>query len=68
MLPQLHTLRGFLIRNMKEVLGEALVTELDFRPMPPRRKAQREEAAPRRDGIVDPVLSLLYHQSVKKQA
>jgi predicted nucleic acid-binding Zn ribbon protein len=70
---QLNTLRHFLLRNLTEVLGEALVKEIDFRPAPKRRPAQREEVldvprvdGTRVDGIHDPVLGLLYQQSKKK--
>ena len=68
---QLNTLRHFLLRNLREVLGEEMVTEIDFRPMrhtaPERRKPQRAESA-RRDanGIEDPVMALLYRQSQKR--
>jgi len=59
---QLNTLRHFLIRNLAEVLGEPLITEIDFRPMPRRIQPQRAEAA-RPGQIEDPVLDLLYRQS-----
>jgi len=59
---QLNTLRHFLIRNLAEVLGEPLITEIDFRPMPRRMQPQRAEAA-RPGQIEDPVLDLLYRQS-----
>jgi hypothetical protein len=49
-------------------LGEALVTEIDFRPMPRRLAPQRAETArPSADGIQDPVMGLLYRQSKKKE-
>jgi hypothetical protein len=49
------------------LLGEALVTELDFRPMPPRRMPQRSTSArPDAAGIQDPVLEILYRQQQKK--
>jgi hypothetical protein len=64
---QLHALRHFLLRNLADILGEPLVTDLDFRPMPPRRKPQPAVAL-RADGIADPVLALLYQQSKKKHA
>jgi hypothetical protein len=53
---------------MAKVLGEELVIDLDFRPMPPRRLPQRAET-PRRmtEGIKDPVLEMLYRQSQKKE-
>jgi predicted nucleic acid-binding Zn ribbon protein len=65
---QLNTLRHFLLRNLKEVLGADVVKEIDFRPMPPRRKPQRAESARRPDsnGIQDPVMAMLYRQSKKQ--
>jgi predicted nucleic acid-binding Zn ribbon protein len=65
---QLNTLRHFLLGNLKKALGEDLVTELDFRPMPPRRKPQRAESARRIDanGIQDPVMAMLYRQSKRR--
>ena len=59
---QLNTLRHFLIRNLAEILGEPLITEIDFRPMPRRIQPQRAEVA-RPGQIEDPVLDLLYRQS-----
>jgi predicted nucleic acid-binding Zn ribbon protein len=64
---QLHKLRHFLLQNLAEILGEPLVTDLDFRPMLKRRAPQSAETS-RAEGIADPVLSLLYQQSKKKQA
>jgi predicted nucleic acid-binding Zn ribbon protein len=64
---QLNTLRHFLLDNLKEALGEALVTEIDFRPMPPRKKPQRADSArAKADGIEDPVMAMLYRQSKKQ--
>src|ERR1700681_4522809 len=65
---QLNTLRHFLLRNLKETLGEALVRDIDFRPMPVRRKPQRAESARRVDsnGIEDPVMAMLYRESKKR--
>jgi predicted nucleic acid-binding Zn ribbon protein len=63
---QLSTLRHFLLKNLTKALGEPLVTDIDFRPMPPRRKPQRAEAARPAGAIQDPVLHLLYEQSRKK--
>jgi predicted nucleic acid-binding Zn ribbon protein len=64
---QLNTLRHFLLRNLKQALGGDVVKEIDFRPMPPRRKPQRAESARRTDsnGIQDPVMAMLYRQSKK---
>lgn len=59
---QLNTLRHFLIRNLTEILGEPMITEIDFRPMPPRIQPQRAAAA-KPGQIEDPVLDLLYRQS-----
>jgi predicted nucleic acid-binding Zn ribbon protein len=59
---QLNTLQHFLLRNLAEVLGEPLITEIDFRPMPRRIEPQRAAAA-RPGEIEDPVLNLLYRQS-----
>jgi len=64
---QLYALRHFLLRNLADILGEPLVTDLDFRPMLKRRAPQTAET-PRADGIMDPVMSLLYQQSKKRQA
>src|ERR1051326_7427337 len=59
---QLNTLRHFLLRNLHKELGEALVTEIDFRPMPRRLAPQRAETAHPTgtiEGIHDPVLGML---------
>lgn len=63
---QLKTLSGFLVRNLEKALGEALVTDIDFRPMPRRREPQRAERARGSEDVQDPVLDLLYRQSRKK--
>lgn len=64
---QLYSLRHFLLRNLAQALGESLVTDLDFRPMPKRRSPQRAESArPAPDGISDPVMAMLYRQSKKR--
>ena len=66
---QLNTLRHFLLRNLREALGDQTVTEIDFRPMP-RRMAPRNGRR-RRDlpveGIHDPVMGMLYRQSKKRE-
>jgi predicted nucleic acid-binding Zn ribbon protein len=63
----------FLLRNLREALGEATVVSLDFRPMrnreelPPRRQPQRAQSArPDSDLVGDPVLDWLYRQSKAK--
>jgi len=64
---QLNTLRHFLLRNLRTILGESLINEIDFRPMPniPRRGVQRATANRSANGIQDPVLDALYSQSKK---
>ena len=59
---QLNTLRHFLIRNLIDALGEAIVTDIDFRPMPPKRQPQKATVA-RPTLVDDPVLDLLYRES-----
>jgi predicted nucleic acid-binding Zn ribbon protein len=68
---QLNTLRHFLLRNLRTALGESLVEDIDFRPMPARRKPQLAEsarpAAPMtQETIHDPVLAALYRQSKRR--
>ena len=67
---QLNTLRHFLLRNLRDILGEELVNEIDFRPMrhaPERRKPQRAASArPDSSGIEDPVMAMLYRQSKRR--
>ena len=63
---QLNTLHGFLIRNLEAALGNTLVADIDFRPMPKRREPQKADRAIGRQEIADPVLDMLYQQSRKK--
>jgi predicted nucleic acid-binding Zn ribbon protein len=63
---QLKTLSQALVRNLEQALGEVLVTDIDFRPMPRRREPQRAERAVGRERVDDPVLDMLYRQSRKK--
>jgi predicted nucleic acid-binding Zn ribbon protein len=63
---QLKTLSGFLVRNLEKALGEALVTDIDFRPMPKRREPQRAHRARGTEDVQDPVLDMLYRQSRKR--
>lgn len=67
----LMRLRRFLLPNLAEVLGQALVTDIAYRPMPPKRGPQRAEIARAQDesaAIADPVLAALYRQAKRKQA
>ena len=68
---QLNTLRHFLLRNLGKILGEALVKEIDFRPMPARLRPQpaiaaRTNAQDEASRIEDPVMAMLYKQSRRK--
>jgi hypothetical protein len=63
---QLSTLKHFLLRNLEKELGERLVNDIDFRPMPPRREPQRAlHARASSVGIQDPVLDLLYQRALR---
>jgi len=64
---QLNALRHFLLRNLREVLGEQTVSDIDFRPMPRRMAPQRAAVRKQDDGILDPVMGMLYRQSKKKE-
>ncbi len=64
---QLNAVRHFLLKNLREILGEETVSEIDFRPMPRRIAPQRAETARPEDGIEDPVLGLLYRMSKKRE-
>ena len=74
----LHALRSFLLRNLKDALGSTLVDDVEFRVMIPRRQPQRAEM-PRQapvegqgrlndeaDRIADPFLQRAYRTSRKK--
>jgi predicted nucleic acid-binding Zn ribbon protein len=63
----LARLAKVLIGNLEKALGEKLVTDVDFRPMPPRRAPQRAETARSSDGIQDFVLEMIYQKSKKKE-
>jgi len=75
----LYTLSSQIVRNLQSILGPQVVTNLDFRPMVPRRGPQtavavRKEAPPvlskqpdEADSIGDAVFRHLYKQSRKRQ-
>jgi predicted nucleic acid-binding Zn ribbon protein len=66
---QLVTIKHFLVNNLASIVGDKVVTDIDFRPMPRRREPQRAETArPAVEGIQDPVLELLYLQARKKES
>ena len=61
---QLATLSRILLGNLEKALGERLVNEIDFRPMPARRPQERAESARAdKDRIEDPVLAMLYRRA-----
>jgi predicted nucleic acid-binding Zn ribbon protein len=68
----LHALRGQVLSNLAELLGESAPREVEFRVATPRRPVQSETAArpaaplDEADRIADPVLSYIYRQSRRK--
>jgi predicted nucleic acid-binding Zn ribbon protein len=63
----LWSLRQAVLRNVEMSIGPGIVTDLEFRVMPPRRAPQREVATPLQnrptdeaDGIADPGLRRIY--------
>lgn len=63
---QLSTMSRMLVANLEKALGETLVTDIDFRPMPRRKEPHKAERADGRRDVQDPVLDMLYRQSRKK--
>jgi hypothetical protein len=64
---QLAPLRPVLVSNLKEALGEELVTDIDFRPMLARREPQRAASArPSPGHAADPVLDALYQEARRR--
>ena len=64
---QLFHLRGQILNKLHEVLGNASITGLEFRIVPPRRPPQaatrlHDEA----DGIADAGMRMVYKQARKK--
>ncbi len=67
----LARMEHFFVRNLREALGEAIVQRLDFRPMRKPVQNAAPEAVERRppqreERIADPVLNLVYRQSLPK--
>jgi predicted nucleic acid-binding Zn ribbon protein len=65
---QLNTMRPLLIHNLNEALGQALVSEIDFRSVPARMKpgsAAQARPGNEADAIADPVMRMLYKRSAK---
>src|SRR5712691_6480369 len=74
---QLASLAHYLVSNLARDLGEVLVKDIDFRPMPRRIGPQRAEAAradvpavpaDEAERIEDPVMRMLYLKSRKKES
>ena len=64
---QLFHLRGQILHKLHDVLGNASITDLEFRIVPPRRPPQtatrlNDEA----DGIADAGMRMVYKQARKK--
>ena len=67
---QLQTLSHFLLSHLAREMGEYVVKDLDFRPMPRRMRPQPAAHARRlteADLIKDPVLRGLYRESATDQ-
>jgi hypothetical protein len=68
---QLFTLRGQILAKLEEAIGAPIVTEIEFRVVPPRRLPQRaanHEGTPldEADEIRDPLLRSLYKASRRR--
>ena len=65
---QLFALRWQIIEKVARIAGPEMVTNLEFRVVPPRRMPAREETPRANDseGIEDAVFRLLYVQSRKR--
>ncbi|HZU28874.1 MAG TPA: DUF721 domain-containing protein [Bryobacteraceae bacterium] len=64
---QLHQMRGQILTRIRQVLGDDVIDEVEFRIGVPRRPPQM--AASTRDGaesVQDPVLRMLYDRAKKK--
>ncbi|SRR5579883_2177575 len=75
----LWSLRRHILRNLENAIGPGIVLELEFRVMPPRREAARENASRQNgsssaaglfdeaDGIEDPGLRRIYKSSRRRE-
>ena len=69
---QLLALSTQILTNLERRLGQGIVSDLEFRVMPPRRDAQRAEVAQpslafdEADEIADPVMRNMYKAARKK--
>ena len=72
----LFSLSRHVMRNLEKFIGPGIVTDIEFRVLPPRREPQRAQTldlslpvtADEADGIEDPVLRRLYRTSRSKLA
>ena len=74
---QLRSVRGFILAKIEKDLGEPIVTDIEFRVVPPRRGPGREERIVRgplfhgrdeADGISDPYMALVYKAKRSKRS
>ena len=72
---QLRTVRGFILAKLEKDLGTPIVTDIEFRVVPPRRGPAREERVVRgplfeggdeADRIADPFLAIVYKAQRKR--
>jgi hypothetical protein len=67
---QLFTLRSQILKRLDQVIGEPIVTEVEFRVAIPRRLPQRAESVTvpydEADRIEDPVLRKIYRERRKR--
>ena len=72
---QLRTVRSFILAKLEKDLGAKLVTDIEFRVVPPRIGPGREEkiirgplwpSADEADGIADPFLAKVYKAKRKR--
>ena len=73
---QLRTVRGFILNKLEKDLGAALITDIEFRVVPPRRGPGREDrivrgplfppAPDEADAIADPFMALVYKEKRKR--
>ncbi len=66
---QLRTVRGFILKKIEKDLGAPIVTDIEFRVVPPRRGPGHEERVVRgplfqgrdeADAIADPYMAMVY--------
>ena len=64
---QLHQMRGQILTRIRQVIGEGVIEDVEFRIGVPRRPPQMASSTrDSADSIHDPVLRLLYDRAKKK--